>query len=147
MRRRWLLALVALLFVMGPHPALACSCVPFTKAQVVENAAVIFTGVVTAESRQFTFGLACGTISSADPVTYAFDVQTVYKGDVTRAATVTTAMSGASCGYEFVVGKRYTVFATSANGKLETNLCRGNVGDAIDPADYGLAPGHAPLGR
>jgi hypothetical protein len=142
MRRWWpRLALVAVLFVSGPHPALACSCVPFTKPQLVENATVIFTGVVTGGSRQLTIGLSCGTHSSVDAVTYAFDVQTVYKGDVVKTATVTTVVSGVSCGYEFVVGKRYTVFATSSNGRLETNLCRGNAEGAIDPSEYGLGPG------
>jgi hypothetical protein len=130
MRRRWLIALVALLFVSGQHPALACSCVPFTKPQLVENATVIFTGVVTGGSRQFSF-----------------EVETVYKGDVPKATAVTTVVGGASCGYEFVGGKRYTVFATAAGGKLETNLCRGNVEGAIDAAEYGLGPGHAPLAR
>jgi hypothetical protein len=146
MRRRWLLALVALLFVSGQHPALACSCVPVTKPQLVENAAVIFTGVVTGGSRQFSFGIPC-SVSSADPVTFSFDVEAVYKGDVPKTTTVTTVVGGASCGYEFVGGKRYTVFATASGGKIETNLCRGNVEGAIDPPAYGLGPGHAPLGR
>ncbi|HYR94083.1 MAG TPA: hypothetical protein VEP48_07745 [Methylomirabilota bacterium] len=146
MRRRWLLALVALLFASGQHPALACSCVPFTKPQLIENAAVIFTGVVTGGSRQFSFGIPC-SVSSADPVTFSFDVETVYKGDVPKATAVTTVVGGASCGYEFVSGRRYTVFGTSAGGKLETNLCRGNVEGAIDPSEYGLGPGHAPLAR
>jgi hypothetical protein len=147
MRRWWpRIALVAMLFVSGPHPALACSCVPFTKPQLVDNAAVIFTGVVTGVSRQFSLGIPC-SVSSADPVTFSFDVETVYKGDVTKTTNVTTVVGGASCGYEFVGGKRYTVFATSSNARLETNLCRGNVGDAIDPAEFGLGPGRAPLAR
>ncbi len=143
MRRRWLLALVALLFVSGPHPALACSCVPFTKPQLVENATVVFPGVVTGRSRQFSFGIPC-SVSSADPVTFSIDVETVYKGDVPKTTTVTTVVGGASCGYEFVGGKRYTVFATASGGKIETNLCRGNVEGLIDPPAYGLGSGHAP---
>jgi hypothetical protein len=147
MRRWWpRLALVAVLFVSGPQSALACSCVPFTKPQLVENATVIFTGVVTGGSRQFSFGIPC-SVSSADPITFSFDVETVYKGDVAKTTTVTTVVGGASCGYEFVGGKRYTVFATTKDGKLETNLCRGNVEGAIDPPAYGLGPGHGPLAR
>jgi hypothetical protein len=143
MRYRWLIAVVALLFVAGPRPAFACSCVQFTKPQLVQNAAVIFTGVVTGTSRQFGFGLGCNA-SSADPITFSFDVETVYKGDATKTATVTTVVGGASCGYEFVGGKRYTVFATSAEGRLETNLCRGNVEGPVVASEYGLRDGRPP---
>ncbi len=57
-----------------------------------------------------------------------------------------TATSGVSCGFEFTVGKRYTVFATGAASALETGLCRGNAEGSIVPSEYGLAEGHAPRG-
>ena len=143
MRHPWLIALIGLLFIASPRPALACSCVQLTKPQLVENATVIFTGVVTGVSRPFSFGFGC-TASSADPVTFTFDVEMIYKGDAGKTATVTTVVSGASCGYEFVGGKRYTVFATSADGRLETNLCRGNLEGAIVTSEYGLREGRPP---
>ena len=61
-----------------------------------------------------------------------------------RAVTVATVVGGASCGYEFAGGKRYTVFATGAGDTLETNLCRGNVEGAFAPAEYGLGAGRPP---
>ena len=143
MRRRWLVLLIGLTFVVNPGAVSACSCVPFSKPELVANAYVIFTGTVTGVGRGFAFGLGC-TVSSADPVSVTFDVESIYKGDAPRQVTVSTVASGASCGYEFVSGKRYTVFATGAVDKPETNLCRGNVEGAIAPSEYGLGPGRPP---
>jgi hypothetical protein len=143
MGRRWLL-LVSLLFVVGQQPAFACSCAQAAKPQLALRAAVIFTGVPTRFVRSFGFsGRGCG-IASADPVTFSFDVQSVYKGDVPRRVDVNTVVSGASCGYEFQTGKVYTVFASPREDRLETNLCGGTVEGAITAADYGLPDGKAP---
>ena len=101
---------------------------------------MVFTGVVTSVSG-WPVGLVC---SSTSPVAVTFDVETVYKGDVPRTITVHTVSSGASCGYTFEVGKRYTVFPWSLDGKLDAGLCRGNVEGAIVGADYGLSAGQPP---
>ena len=143
MRRRWLVLLVGFVFVVNPGAALACTCAPFTKPQLVGNAYVIFTGTVTGTSRGFPFGLGC-TASSADPVSIVFDVESVYKGHASPQVTVSTVVGGSSCGYAFQTGKRYTVFATGALDKPETNLCRGNVEGTIDPSEYGLGPARPP---
>lgn len=143
MRRGWLALLVGMVFVVNPGAVSACSCAPFSKQQAVENASVIFTGTVTGTSRGFPFGLGC-TVSSADPISVTFDVDSVYKGDAPRRVAVTTVVGGASCGYEFASGKRYTVFATGAADKLETNLCRGNALGTIAPSEYGLGTGRPP---
>ena len=142
-RRCWLALLVGLVFVVNPGVVLACSCVPFSKPQLVENASLIFTGTPTGFKRTFGFGPGCST-SSADPMWVTFDVEVLYKGDAQRSVTVETVVGGASCGYEFASGKRYTVFATGASDKLETNLCRGNTEGAIAPAEYGLGAGRPP---
>jgi len=144
-RRYALLALVLAAFVIGPQPALACSCVQSTKPQQATDAAMVFTGTVQSASGSFLPVLTCSR-SSADTVDYTLSVDTVYKGDVSRTVVVRTVVSGASCGYQFAVGKRYTVFATTTDGRMETNLCRGNFEGDIAPAEYGLAAGHAPRG-
>ena len=142
-RRRGLVVFLALVFLANPGAISACSCVPFSKPQLVENASLIFTGTPTGFRRTFGFGPGCSA-SSADPMWVTFDVEVVYKGDAQRSVTVETVVGGASCGYEFASGKRYTVFATGASDKLETNLCRGNVEGTIAPAEYGLGPGRPP---
>ena len=143
MRHRWLVLLVGFVFVVNPSSVSACTCAPFSKQQAVENASVIFTGSVAGTVRGFPFGLGC-TVSSTDPISVTFDVESVYKGDAPQRLTVATVVGGASCGYEFASGKRYTVFATGAGDTLETNLCRGNVAGAIAPAEYGLGTGRPP---
>ena len=102
---------------------------------------MVFTGVVTRVSAN-PFGFICR--SSADPVSVEFDVETVYKGDVGRTIVVHTVASGASCGYTFEQGKRYTVFPWALDGKLDAGLCRGNVEGTIVASEYGLLEGHPP---
>src|SRR5436309_1256102 len=79
-----------------------------------------------------------------DPVEVVFDVETVYKGTPTKTATVSTVASGASCGYEFIADRRYTVFASAHEGKLDSGLCQGTVEGPIDPQSYLLGSGYAP---
>jgi hypothetical protein len=142
MRRYALIVLIAIGMVIGgPQPAVACSCpAPTTVATHAERATAVFTGIVTRVSG-LPFGLVC---SSADPVSVEFDVETVYKGDVRKTMVVHTVASGASCGYEFERGKRYTVFPWALDGKLSAGLCRGNVEGTIEPGEYGLPEGRPP---
>ena len=145
MRRCWLALLVALVFVVHPSAASACTCGPLTKPELVGNVSVIFTGTVTGISRASHFAQGCSpTVSTADPVQVTMEVETVYKGHADRQVTVSTVAGDASCGYEFKTGNRYTVFATGSLNKPETNLCRGNVEGAISPAEYGLEAGRPP---
>ncbi len=143
MRRHAAVALLAGVFALGPQPALACSCVPMTKPQHAGFSQVVFTGVATGVTGAFPFSLSCSR-SSMDPVFVTFTVETVYKGDVPRETTVSTVVGGASCGYEFVAGRRYTVFAAATEGRFDTNLCRGNVEGTIAPSEYALDEGKPP---
>ncbi len=143
MRRVSIAILAGLLLSTNLSPAVACSCVPFTKPQLVENATTIFTATAQGFSRVFGLRQACSP-STGDVMTVHFEVETVFKGDPPRKVSVSTVIGGASCGYEFAAGKRYTVFATGSVDALETNLCRGNVEGEIVAADYGLAAGRPP---
>ena len=142
MRGRAVILLITVgMAIGGPQPAFACSCPPFTTTQAEgAKAAVVFTGVVTHVSAS-PFGFVC---SSADAVSVEFNVETVYKGDVGRTIVVQTVASGASCGYTFEQGKRYTVFPWAIDGKLDAGLCHGNVEGTIVAREYGLPEGHAP---
>ncbi|MEO8632801.1 MAG: hypothetical protein ABI466_05530, partial [Chloroflexota bacterium] len=108
---------------------------------LADRSAAVFTGTVQRVSGALPFGISC---SSASPVTIEFAVDTVYKGEVARSTIVRSVASGASCGFEVRVGKRYTVFPWSIDGKLDAGLCRGNLEGDIVPADYGLPAGHPP---
>jgi len=137
-----LIALAALSAALdyAPSTALSCSCVPFTKPDYGRQATLVFTGTVT------RVDLRRGLIvsSSMDPVDVVFEVETVYKGAATKTTTVSTVASGASCGYEFQTGRRYTVFPWLRDGKLDAGLCQGNVEGPIDPQSYLLGSGYPP---
>lgn len=120
--------------------ASACSCVPQTGAQQTARADVVFRGTVTVIEPPIT-GF---TFSSLDPMSIRFRVDAVYKGDAPRTFWVSTARWGASCGFEFTVGRDYTVFARVSGDRVETDLCSGTLQGGLDPASAALPAGRAP---
>ncbi|MDF2723960.1 MAG: hypothetical protein K0Q59_3635 [Paenibacillus sp.] len=127
MKRQIVFAIVSVMFMTGllvfvsPAPAYACSCAgPQPVAQELERKSAVFTGTV----KQISKPSAGFTRSSADPVKITFEVNQVWKGEISSEATVYTALSGASCGYEgFAVQQTFIVFAHDDQGKLRTTLC------------------------
>jgi hypothetical protein len=132
-------AISAALAFVAP-PALACSCMPVTKPDSARQATLVFTGTVS----RVEIHRAPGRFSSIDPVEVVFDVETVYKGSTAKTTTVFTAADGASCGYDFVTGRRYTVFPWLLDGSLRAGLCMGQVEGTIDPQSYLLGSGYPP---
>ena len=134
------LAAVSAALAYAPSTAFACSCVPFTNPDYARQATLVFTGTVTRVNVHS--GLVVS--SSMDPVDVVFDVETVYKGSPAKTTTVSTVASGASCGYGFVLGRRYTVFPWLQDGKLDVGLCNGTVEGSIDSQSYLLGSGYPP---
>lgn len=63
-------------------------------------------------------------VSSADPVNINFEVYKSYKGVDGKSVAITTALSGASCGYDFEKDKEYLVYAYKDNNdNLSVSLC------------------------
>src|SRR2546428_10623131 len=118
----------------------ACSGVQQTAAQQGARADVVFRGTVTVVEPPIT-GLV---ISSADPLSIRFAVDAVYKGDATRTYWVSTERSGASCGFDFLVGREYTVFAGVREDRVHTDICSGTMQGEREPASIGLPAGRAP---
>src|SRR2546428_985001 len=118
----------------------ACSGVQQTAAQQGARADVVFRGTVTVVEPPIT-GLV---ISSADPISIRFAVDAVYKGDATRTYWVSTERSDASCGFEFLVGRQYTVFAHVSGDRVRTDICSGTIRGGLDPGSAGLPAGGAP---
>jgi hypothetical protein len=117
----------------------ACSCVQQTGAEQAARAEVVFRGTVTVIEAPIT-----GVIGSADPMSIRFAVDAVYKGDPTRTYWVSTERSGASCGFDFLVGRAYTVFASVREDRVHTDICSGTMQGGRDPAAIGLPAGRAP---
>lgn len=104
--------------------ALACSCMQATIPQSMEFADIAFIGTTNAVEAPPPGDV----VNTADPIHYAFAVDSIYKGDVIDAEIVaSSAMDGASCGTSFGIDERWLVFANVTDGEIWTGLCSGNV--------------------
>jgi hypothetical protein len=117
-------SLLMLIFLIGlliatPYRAYACSCLPpRPPLESMANSDAVFSGkVVRIDSEDAVI------MSSADPVNVVFEVSRVWKGDEKGAIALSTARDSASCGYDFVVGEEYLVYANISDTGLTTGLC------------------------
>ena len=108
------------LVVLGPSPAMACSCVEADTRAHVRWADTVFEATVT----DIDDPPLRGIVSSGDPRTYHVDVETVFAGEPDDE--VRSAMSGASCGLEGLAeGERYVFFADATKDGQWASLCGG----------------------
>ncbi len=145
MRRIFVLVLGSLVAAFAgvglPGRAAACSCAVTQWPETIATRDVIFKG--TPVQRESSGPFWSG--SSAD---WAFNVDTVYKGEVTERAIVVAGADGASCGVVFTLGLPYLVVTTGGDKYgFDTNLCSGtNEASQIpDTAWAVLGAGSAPL--
>ena len=123
--RAVLATLVAgLLVPLAAAPAYACSCVSESVSAQAKRADAVFVGTITERSSAAT--TTGGIWSSTDEVTYNVQVDEVYKGSVRATQQVVSVLSGASCGLEVELGRRYLLFPRA---------------DAADPMEPTPAPG------
>jgi hypothetical protein len=107
-----LLALVAL-----PQPVSACSCaMPRSPTEALDRASAVFRGRVATLEPPARLEVI---------YTARFTVDTVWKGPITPDMTVNTIYVEAVCGYPFVVGQDYLVYADEESGQLVVTLCSG----------------------
>ncbi|WP_026370882.1 hypothetical protein [Kallotenue papyrolyticum] len=132
--------IVGTLVVSAPRVVYACSCVaPGTPQQELAQADAVFGGTVTAIE-------AGGRTAFAEARRVHFAVARVWKGALTEQATVLTAASSASCGYEFQPGGEYLVYARLAEGQLQVSLCSRTQPTANAGADLAaLGAGQPPV--
>lgn len=128
-----LLAAVLSLLVQGT--AHACSCMQPEARADIDRAEVIFVGTPTKRVEPTSDD---GSVNSAAPVTWTFDVTTVHRGSATARTAVDSALMDASCGLTFSLGREYLVFARTvghdyeildrtAYGHLGADLCSGTM--------------------
>ena len=102
----------------------ACSCAMLgTPDESIAAAEVAFVGtVVGAGEGGEDRGLGMGTVR------YTFDVEraSVPAGTTAEVSSLDDP-GGAACGFSFGVGERWLVMAGMQDGRLQTNLCSGNV--------------------
>jgi hypothetical protein len=119
---RWLLiaGLAAAGCLVTPSRAEACSCVGgIPLCESLWMTAAVFSGEVVAIAEP---GGQQGPQFARRRVT--FRVLDVWRGSVGASVEITTGMGGGDCGYNFVKGSRYLVYAHANNaGELSTGIC------------------------
>lgn len=114
------------LLLLAPRADAACSCRAGSvrPCSAYWEARAVFAGVVTEVAES---GVRQGGSESARPFNYKlvrFKVGEWFRGGRRGAARVLTGPGGADCGYKFVRGRRYLVYAEErSDGRLYTSAC------------------------
>lgn len=97
--------------ILTYHTINSCSCLQGTIEEEVENTPVIFIGrVINIQKRQDFIGVT-------------FRVGYVFKGPRNRIIRVRTALNSAMCGYNFIRGRTYLVYANVNDRVVSVSLC------------------------
>lgn len=114
---RWLIVLLlGIASVAQTSEARACSCMRLTPAEGLSSSQAVFSGeaVSIAKNESTKFG----------GLEITLRVEQVWKGAVPEEVKVHTAASSAACGYTFVVGTKYLVYAFSdKTDPMRVSLC------------------------
>ena len=140
------ISLSVIVFLVGAGNVLACTCPVRSDPENRQSADVIFAGTVASIADPNPGP----SISGGDPIMYTFAVERSAKGVVGATQEVVSARSGATCGCQFAMGKRYVVYATLDGGVFRAGLCGGSRAlTANEPpfalrrvAAYGTRAGH-----
>ena len=121
--------LAGILFAPPAPHANACTCVMRDRAQLLDAAQVVFTGVPR-------------TVREVNPSRLAvtFDVIAVYKGEASERLVVGTASDPTACGTPFRRGVTYAVYAAGSALSLTTGLCSGTTEDVVSLAGLPSRP-------
>ena len=133
------LVLLALLTAVQPACVYACSCIqPGPPDEARASSTAVFSGKATSVTRETT-------LDRGDMVLVTFAVARAWKGPQEATIAVRTPGSSASCGFDFVEGQEYLVYAHTAEGGLQANLCSRTAPLAQAGADIAaLGEGTAP---
>ena len=126
-----LLIFIALIAIFSNFVS-ACSCAGGrTLQQEFGDADAVFLGTVKGIQQPI------GSDFFGGQITANFDVQKSWKGIDSRSINITTGVSEAGCGYSFVQGQDFLVFAYNNEGELSTGICSGTheVSNAITDED------------
>ncbi len=141
--------LVGVLWLLWtPGPVYACSCVqPGPPSEELERSAAVFAGRVFLVDH--SYDPQGRIVTPDDRSTIGFEVSAVWKGAVHEDMYITTPPTGGSCGFTFVEGEEYIVYAYDSHyddGGYATGICTRTalLGEAQQDLDE-LGQGDAPL--
>lgn len=136
-----LLLLVALTLLWRPETAQACSCPPSgPPCQAAYDADVVFAGSVRAIEPARVPGHPDGAV-------VRFDVERGFINATARALELWWQW-GSTCGYRFVAGERYLVYASKTELGLVASICSGTrlLKDAAQDVAYLTSMSREPAG-
>ena len=129
---RWLLVLlIGLASFTQTSEARACSCMKLTPSEGLSSSYAVFTGEVTK--------IEPNTTTKFGGVEITLQVKKVWKGKIGEQVEVRTASSSAACGYNFVKGETYLVYADRDEADpMRVSLCSRTalVASAQDDLDF-----------
>ena len=140
--------MVSVLWFLGdPGRVHACKCAePGSPSEELEKFAAVFAGRVV--SIEHSFDPDAASYSPEDRTTVGFEVSAVWKGAVHEDMYITTPPTGGSCGFAFIDGEEYIVYAYDsayADGGYTVGICSRTALLGQAQADLGaLGEGHAP---
>lgn len=117
----WLFVILFFFVWSKPEEASACSCaMPPSVDQAFEEAKAVFSGKVV--------GITKSKKSWNRGKTVTFQVNEVWKGEEKSKLVIKTGLDDGDCGFPFVEGEEYLVFATVndfyGENTLSTNICQ-----------------------
>ena len=134
--------MVSVLWLLGdPGQVHACKCAqPGTPSEELEKFSAVFAG--RAVSIQHSYDPKAASVSPEDRTTVGFEVSAVWKGTVHEDMYITTPPTGGSCGFTFIDGEEYIVYA---DGGYTVGICSRTalLGQAQADLDA-LGEGHTP---
>ncbi len=118
--------MVSVLWFLGdPGQVNACKCAePGSPSEELEKFAAVFAGRVV--SIEHSFDPEAASYSPEDRTTVGFEVSAVWKGAVHEIMYITTPPTGGSCGFTFIDGEEYIVYAYDSaypNGGYTVGIC------------------------
>ena len=101
-------------FLGSAGQVFACKCaLPGSPTEELEKFEAVFAGDVFLV--QHSYDIDAKTVTPEDRTTIGINVTTVWKGAVHEVMYITTPPTGGSCGFTFVEGEEYVVYASDSH--------------------------------
>ncbi len=113
--------IAASILVLTSNAASACICFPTTPKKSFRNSRAVFAGKVIDIMAQSDRNRETSDSLARFKVT--FEVSKVWKGQVEQQQVVLSSESSPGCGYSFVKGEEYLVYASGEELAIQTEWC------------------------
>lgn len=113
--------MLLILLNIAPTTSYACSCAaPGPVSDELERSAAVFKGkVIGVVDANENYSMK----SSADPIAIIIKVDEIWKGINQTEVVVYTERDSASCGFTFMEGQEYLIYASESDDHLRVSLC------------------------